>query len=498
VAEDEEDEQDEAQAPGPGGGGGAEEDLQAMAEEGALHATPAGIDTATEANADDAASSSSVATVAALDQSTDGGGLSEEDSGVELPAFTAPEASDAAAGILEPDEDGDGEDNARNDLDDDADEEEADTEADSTLDTSFTETEADTSVEIEANTSVEEEINNSTTALEANSSRACGASYAHLVAAAALAPGSMTNRRRNSHRLSFAAASVQPVDFADLFAMPASMGPSTSSNSNSRRRSSIVGHPSVGGAPGWSAEDAGQGPRTPFRHANHTPRGGALLRSNLPPTPLVSAFGPEYNYHPYGEWGVGEGGGGGRSGASSTLQRRTTMETWQLDLDDMHSRATMMRRLHATHTLPPSVPPFFVDSVSSSVSSSRSLAREMYAAPGSSQRAWPFADGGVASTAVPTSSPRASNNSSMAWPSLEPPHTNQPPHSASGEHSFHFRSEPSSSSSGIRMSSSSSTEVGAKRIREVRRCEVDGDSSSEEDSDSETRTSASRTRPEDI
>jgi len=53
-------------------------------------------------------------------------------------------------------------------------------------------------------------------------------------------------------------------------------------------------------------------------------------------------------YAPYDDWGFATHG----SGESGVLQRRTTLETWQLDLDDMDGRATMMRRHLATHTLP--------------------------------------------------------------------------------------------------------------------------------------------------
>lgn len=517
VAEDEDDEQDEAQAPGPGGGGGAEEDLQAMAEEGAHHATPAGLDTATEANADDAASSA--VAVAGLDQSTDD--LSEEESGgVAEPADSAqgaatfpaplvatelPEDSNGGGGvgILEPEEDGDDEDGAPDDLEHDTEDEEAETEADSTLDTSFTETEADTSVEVETSITVDDDNATAATAVEASSSRVCGDTLSSALAFAR-PPGPTANHRRSSHRLSFAAASVQPVDFSDLFPQPTSVGPSIST---SRRRSSMMGYPTAG-PQSWSAEEAGQGPRTPLTHANSTPRGGALLWSNLPSTPLVSAFGPEYSHHPYG----GEWGGSGRNGASSssTLQRRTTMETWQRDLDDMHSRANMMRQHLANHTLPPSVAPSFADAMSSG----RSLAREMHATPGRSQRAWPFAENSLAATFAPPSSPCASdyysNNlpetSVQQWPPLDHPtrthseafRSEEPPHSASGDRCSNFSSWTSSSSCNTGASSSYGSAVGAKREREVRRSEVDGDSSSGEEGDSGTEPSAYRARPKGI
>lgn len=99
MAEDEDDEQKEAQAPGPRGGVDGEEDPQGKSMEGAHYKTPAGIEPAIGANAEDKASS--IATAATHDQSTvtDGGELPEEVSGVK-PAVVRRSAQGAPAFVI--------------------------------------------------------------------------------------------------------------------------------------------------------------------------------------------------------------------------------------------------------------------------------------------------------------------------------------------------------------------------------------------------------------
>jgi hypothetical protein len=422
--EEEDDEQDEAEAPGPGGGGGAEEDPQAAAE--GAHAA------ALDGNAD-----AGTTTVAALDVSAEGGfAVAENEAALGLGAASghaslADELAAAADETLETEA---------------SDEDEDEDEADTTLDTSFAETEADTSVEIEEASQTED----------------------------AFARGSATNRRGSL--LTAAAASVQPVEFADLFALPAAVG-------NPSRRGSAA---QSCAPPLWSATAASHGPRTPFaQKGSGTPR--ALLRPNLPPTPLVSAYGP------YDDWGFATHG----SGQSGVLQRRTTLETWQLDLDDMDGRATMMRRHLATHTLPGNTASFnAADSGSSS----------SLRAPGSHRMRVPGEGSATAPSSPATVDPAGSNGT---WPLASPGAANaaDTPNACA-----HLRSQQredaatagdwptrsGSSGRGLQYdagggSSNSSTGTGIKRNLDAR-CRSE-DSSADEDSDDGAGPS-SRARPE--